>query len=98
LRVIRGTWFDLLGNTHVRRTERRLIGQYRETIGRLIRQLTPDNHRAAVLIAGLPDMVRGYEDVKLANVQKYEAALQDEMQKLNESQKSPCIYPSVVSG
>jgi hypothetical protein len=33
--------------------------------------MTPDNHVLAVRIAELPDIVRGYEDVKLANVVRY---------------------------
>jgi indolepyruvate ferredoxin oxidoreductase len=33
--------------------------------------VTPDNHALAVRIAELPDIVRGYEDVKLANVVRY---------------------------
>ena len=32
-----------------------------------------DNAAQAAELAALPDMVRGYEDVKLANVERYNA-------------------------
>ena len=33
--------------------------------------MTPENHALAVCVAELPDIVRGYEGVKLANVARY---------------------------
>ena len=41
-------------------------------------RLTPENHGDAVALASLPDMVRGYEHIKLANVERY----RDELGKL----------------
>jgi indolepyruvate ferredoxin oxidoreductase len=70
-RRLRGTAFDPFGRTHVRRTERSLVGEYRAVIGQLLSGLTPANHSLAVEIAGLPDLVRGYEEVKLGNVAAY---------------------------
>ena len=71
LRRLRGTPFDPFARTAVRRTERALITEYRDTIGRLVAGLTPQNHELAVEIAGLPDLIRGYEEIKLANVAVY---------------------------
>jgi len=48
-----------------------LIVEYREWMDAATVVMTPENHALAVRIAELPDIVRGYEDVKLANVARY---------------------------
>jgi indolepyruvate ferredoxin oxidoreductase len=75
MKKLRGTPLDPFGRAEVRRVERELIGEYREAIKATLAALTPDNHAIAVSLAELPDMVRGYEEIKLANVQKYREAL-----------------------
>ncbi|MGW0704442.1 indolepyruvate ferredoxin oxidoreductase family protein [Streptomyces sp. NPDC002643] len=75
LKGLRGTPMDPFGYTAVRRTERALVAHYRHTVRDLTASLSADTYERAVRIAGLPDMVRGFEDVKLANVAKYRAAL-----------------------
>jgi indolepyruvate ferredoxin oxidoreductase len=71
MRRLRGTPFDPFGRTEVRRVERALVTEYRDVITRLADGLTAGNHALAVEIAGLPDMVRGYEELKLRNVRAY---------------------------
>jgi indolepyruvate ferredoxin oxidoreductase len=71
MRRLRGTPFDPFGRTEVRREERALLAEYRDVITRVAEGLTAGNHARAVEIAGLPDGVRGYEDVKLRNVRDY---------------------------
>ena len=68
LRRLRGTRFDPFGRAHVRRVERELIEDYRDVVLRAFR--SHDRERVLAL-AELPDLVRGYEDVKLANVARY---------------------------
>jgi len=68
LRRLRGTPFDVFGYAGVRRTERQLITEYRSLMEAELDALTPDTHDRAVRLAQLPDVIRGYEDVKLANV------------------------------
>ncbi|WP_410582032.1 indolepyruvate ferredoxin oxidoreductase family protein [Amycolatopsis sp. lyj-108] len=69
-RKLRGTRWDPFGKAHVRKVERELVTQYRETI--LAAFGTEDADRGRLLaLAELPDLVRGYEDVKLANVEAY---------------------------
>jgi len=75
LRWLRGTPFDVFGYARVRRTERRLVADYLRAVDVLLDRLGPDTHAAAVRIAELPDLVRGYEDVKMANVAAYEEQL-----------------------
>ena len=73
LRWLRGTAFDPFGRDEIRRTERALIGEYREMIERELAALSPATHERAVKLARLPDLIRGYEGVKRKNVEKYRA-------------------------
>ena len=46
-----------------------------DLVDTLTAKLTTDNYEQAVEIAGLYDMVRGYDTIKLANVERYRAAV-----------------------
>ncbi|WP_331755656.1 indolepyruvate ferredoxin oxidoreductase family protein [Streptomyces sp. NBC_01643] len=74
-RRMRGTWLDLFGLAHVRRVERELVTEYRTTVEELLDGLNEGNHSLAVQIAELPDMIRGYEQIKLDNVVRYRKRL-----------------------
>jgi indolepyruvate ferredoxin oxidoreductase len=76
-KVLRGTPFDPFGYMHVRRVERRLLAHYRAMVGQLTAELTVESLDAAVAAASAPDVVRGYEDVKLRNVAAYIARLDE---------------------
>ncbi len=75
LRRLRGTPLDPFGHTRIRREERRLLAEYRTAMDREIERLTAETLRRAVAIAELPDMVRGFEEIKLAAIDRYRAAL-----------------------
>ena len=75
MRRLRGTALDPFGYTEVRRTERALIAEYREVIDELLTGLTSGNHDLAIEIAALPDLVRGYENIKLTTVRTYHEKL-----------------------
>jgi indolepyruvate ferredoxin oxidoreductase len=62
---------DLFGLPHVRRVERALPDEYRALVDRSLERLTPVTHATVAEIADLPDVVRGYEDIKLANVEEF---------------------------
>ncbi|WP_318307764.1 indolepyruvate ferredoxin oxidoreductase family protein [Amycolatopsis solani] len=70
LRKLRGTRLDPFGRAEVRRVERKMVEDYRTTILRAFSGGDADRARVLAL-AELPDLVRGYEDVKLANVARY---------------------------
>ncbi len=72
---LRGTLFDPFGYAKVRRVERSLIKDYRSLVEKLARKVTDENAAQATELAALPDMVRGYEDIKLRNVERYESEL-----------------------
>jgi indolepyruvate ferredoxin oxidoreductase len=75
MRVLRGTGLDPFGRTQVRRVERELVSEYADVVHSLLRDLTLERHDLAVEIASLPDLVRGYEEIKLGNVAVYHARL-----------------------
>jgi indolepyruvate ferredoxin oxidoreductase len=77
MRRLRGTPFDPFGATAQRRAERRLVTEYLAVVDELAAGLDKDNHDLAVEIAELPDMIRGYEDVKTANIARYRGELRD---------------------
>ena len=72
---LRGTRFDPFGYAHLRRVERHLLAEYTDIVTRLAAELESTNYDRAVQVAGLADMVRGYEDIKLASVEAYHARL-----------------------
>ena len=74
---VRGTVADPFRWAKVRRVERQLPGEYRKVLDRALSKLTADNLAVVAELASLPDMVRGYEDIKLANVERYRAALEE---------------------
>jgi indolepyruvate ferredoxin oxidoreductase len=71
MRRVRGGWFDLFGHTALRRLERELIAEYVAVVERL--NGAPEE--LALRIAALPDLVRGYEEIKVASVREYRAEL-----------------------
>jgi indolepyruvate ferredoxin oxidoreductase len=64
LRGIRGSALDPFARTEERRTERKLIQDYRGTISEILKDLNLDNHAIAVEIASIPRDIRGYGHVK----------------------------------
>ena len=52
----------------MRRVERALIGEYRAQVDEAVAGLRPETQAVVAQICELPDMIRGYEDIKLGNV------------------------------
>ena len=72
-KVLRGTPLDPFGRTEERRMERRLIAEFEGLVRDLATTLTGENYGRAVELAKLPEEVRGFGHVKMANVERYEA-------------------------
>ncbi len=68
MRRIRGRWFDPFGHTEERQLERQLARDYAALIDEVLASLTADKHALAVAIAKVPENIRGYGHVKLANL------------------------------
>ena len=72
---LRGTALDPFGRAAMRRLERSLVDEYEAIVDEIIQVLDEDRFEAAVALAALPDMVRGYESVKEASVERYRVRL-----------------------
>jgi indolepyruvate ferredoxin oxidoreductase len=71
MRGLRGGALDVFGRAEVRRVERALIGEYRGLVEQALAGLSRESYERAVKLAALPDVIRGYEDIKLRNVAKF---------------------------
>jgi indolepyruvate ferredoxin oxidoreductase len=75
LRGLRGTPLDVFGYLGDRRTERRLIGEYRQTVESVLPVLNSTNAALVTRIAALPEMIKGYGHVKDENLKLYQQEL-----------------------
>ncbi len=71
---VRGTAADVFGRADVRVVERALPAEYLREIHRALKA---GSLTAAVEIAEAADLVRGYEDIKLANVERFRQRIAD---------------------
>ncbi len=71
MRGLRGTALDPFGYAEVRRVERALPGEYRALVEKALIGLSPETYERAVKLANLPDVIRGYEEIKLRNVRRF---------------------------
>ena len=94
MRRLRGTPLDLFGYAKVRRIERELITEYRTLMEAELDALTPERYERAVKLAQLPDVIRGYEDVKLAGVARFH----EEMRAIRSPGTRPVALTSKPAG
>ena len=71
MRRLRGTFADPFGYTTVRRIERALIGEYDRLVDRALERDPNATLGLAREVFELPDLIRGYESVKLENVVRF---------------------------
>ena len=83
MRGLRGSALDVFGWARVRREERALVGEYRALVERALGVLGPATHDQAVALAELPDMIRGYEQVKLDSVAQFRRRAAELAEKLD---------------
>jgi indolepyruvate ferredoxin oxidoreductase len=74
MRGLRGTPLDPFGLGGLRRTERGLVEEYTRDVHRALAHLRPETEEQVRELAELPDVIRGYEHVKLRNVAAYRAS------------------------
>lgn len=72
LKGLRGTAFDVFGYSEERKMERRLIGEYETTMTKARAALNADNRDMVLALAELPQSMRGFGPVKLANIKTAE--------------------------
>ena len=87
-KCLRGGALDIFGKTEERRMERGLIRDYEALIAELLQNLTAENAKdkleLAVKLARLPETIRGYGHVKLANVVNVKAQWKDLLDRFHE--------------
>ena len=87
-RRLRGSRLDPFGHTKVRRVERQIVAEYRTAVATALRHLRPETVDGVVGIAELPDVVRGYEDIKLRNIAMFRARLARLLEELADAQQT----------
>ena len=74
---LRGGVLDIFGKTEERRIERQLVRDYEALVDELLTHLSADKLDVAIKLARLPEGIRGYGHVKLANVVTVRAQWKD---------------------
>lgn len=72
---LRGTALDPFGKTEMRRLERALVTEFEDALAAVADGLTAERMSDAIRIASLPDMVRGFEELKLRRAAEYREEL-----------------------
>ncbi len=98
LKRLRGTRLDPFGRDHVRVVERELLAEFEVVVDELAERVSDTNHNVAVQIAELPDVVRGYDDVKLRNVAAYREQLARMRARLTDGRRSVESLPVSARG
>jgi indolepyruvate ferredoxin oxidoreductase len=81
----------------VRREERQLIAWYRDTLTQVLTHLQPNNHALAVAIANAPDVIRGYEDIKLRHVAETKEFVAQHLARFTAASKEVVLMTSLTS-
>jgi indolepyruvate ferredoxin oxidoreductase len=91
MRRLRGTRLDPFGKAEVRRVERTLVEEYEDLVEEALGLVTGDTHATAVELLELPDVIRGYEDIKLRNVVLYRKRVEATLKRLRAGKPAPQI-------
>ena len=83
-RHLRGTALDPFGRTAMRRTERALVDEYRAMVANALAQLSLATALTVRDIAMLAQEVRGYEDVKRRNIERFRLRAAELVMRLEE--------------
>jgi indolepyruvate ferredoxin oxidoreductase len=67
------------------------VGEYEEIIAEALSLLTPETHETAVELLELPDLIRGYEEIKLRNVVLYRKRAEGILKRLRAGKPAPDI-------
>ena len=89
MRRLRGTRLDPFGRAEVRRVERELIDEYEGMVAEAMALLTPETHDTAVELLELPDVIRGYEEIKLRNVMLFRKRADAILKRLRAGKPAP---------
>ncbi len=71
MKIVRGTSFDPFGRTEMRKLERSLVEEFCLQIAAISTQLTGENVILAQRVLESPELIRGFEGVKRASLERY---------------------------
>ena len=71
MRGLRTSALNPFGQSPLRKTERLLAGEFEEAVHSAISKADPSTLHIVSEICALPDLIRGYEQIKEANLEKY---------------------------
>lgn len=87
-KVLRGGKLDVFGKTPIRKEEAKLALEYRETITNALDIVSVADYAIFLELVMLYDKVRGYEEIKLANLDRYRARVREIQETLAQSKVS----------
>jgi indolepyruvate ferredoxin oxidoreductase len=88
-RRLRGTPLDPNRFSRMRRLERALPGEYLALVALALERLSPATLATVDEIAELPELIRGYESIKLAGVQRFRSEAQTLVDRLDDAGDVP---------
>jgi indolepyruvate ferredoxin oxidoreductase len=97
-RRLRGTALDPFGWSEMRRTERALIGEYRDLVAGAVARLTPSNATVITAIVALAEEIRGYEDVKRRNIDRFHTRAAELLAQLDEMRVAAALRGHPMAG
>src|ERR671911_872359 len=97
MRRLRGSRLDPFGHAEVRRVERELIDEYEGMVAEALTLLTPETHDTAVELLELPDVIRGYEEIKLRNVVLFRKRADAILKRLRAGKPAPEVLTSFTA-
>jgi indolepyruvate ferredoxin oxidoreductase len=71
MRRLRGSRVDIFGRSHIRRVERALPSEYHQLMHEAVARLSPVTLPLILELAQSPDMIRGYEHIKIRSVDRF---------------------------
>ena len=86
---LRGTRLDPFGRAELRRTERDLVDEFIAVVDEIVSTVEAATLADAIAIAGLPDRVRGYEELKRRRIAEYRIELADGLAAMRSDRSGP---------
>ncbi len=91
LKGMRGTVFDPFGRSADRRLERRLLADYEADIALILDRFSAERAEAAVALASVPTLIRGYGHVKEASARKADGERARLRERLSAAPQKPVL-------
>jgi len=92
IKGLRGTAFDLFGYSAERRMERQLLAQYEADLELVGAALAPGKIEAAVALASVPALIRGYGHVRQASAEKAAGERARLLNRLSQALPEPALH------